>query len=182
MTGFSDQRERRARRQKPPLDDASLRALALRYVERFATTEAKLARYLQRKLRERGWNAEAAADIKGLVARFAELGYVNDELYGEAKARDMAARGYGARRIGGALRHAGLEDEARDRIAAKVDGAAALETYARRRRFGPFAAERPDRDTERKQFAACVRAGHDFDLVKKLFAAETAEAFQADLS
>lgn len=172
MTGFSDRSRARVRRPRPPLEAESLRELALRYVGRYATTQAKLRRYLDRKLRERGWEGEGAADIDGIVERFAELGYVNDRLYGEAKARDMAARGYGSRRIGGALRQAGLEDEARGRIAAEVDDAAALEAYARRRRIGPFASEPPDRDTERKQFAACMRAGHDYELVKRLFSGD----------
>ena len=37
-----------------PLDAAALDRLALRYVERFATTRGKLADYLRRKMRERG--------------------------------------------------------------------------------------------------------------------------------
>ncbi|KTW08260.1 RecX family transcriptional regulator, partial [Sphingomonas sanguinis] len=37
-----------------------LERLALRYVERFATTEGKLVDYLTRKLRERGWAGEGA--------------------------------------------------------------------------------------------------------------------------
>ena len=45
----------RARKERPPLDHHRLEELALRYVERFATTRAKLRDYLRRKLRERGW-------------------------------------------------------------------------------------------------------------------------------
>ena len=48
----------RERRVLQPLDEQGLNGLALRYVERFATTRAKLRAYLDRKLRERGW-AEA---------------------------------------------------------------------------------------------------------------------------
>src|SRR5690606_22662366 len=44
-----------ARRAPKPLDAARLDELALTYVARFATSAAKLERYLKRKLRERGW-------------------------------------------------------------------------------------------------------------------------------
>ena len=48
-------RTSRERRQPPPLDAAALERLALRYVERFATTRGRLTDYLTRKIRERGW-------------------------------------------------------------------------------------------------------------------------------
>ena len=41
------------------LDGPALDRLALRYVEKFATSTGKLTQYLQRKLRERGWAALA---------------------------------------------------------------------------------------------------------------------------
>ena len=72
----------------PPLDAAALERLALRYVERYATTRAKLAAYLARKLRERG-SADAMPDIEGLVERFANLGYVDDRAFGEMRAAAM---------------------------------------------------------------------------------------------
>ena len=68
-----------------PLDPARLERLALRYVERFATTRAKLRRYLERKLRERGWGADAAPDTAALVERMAALGYVDDAAFAEAR-------------------------------------------------------------------------------------------------
>ena len=45
---------RQERRTLPPLDAAALERLALRYVERFATTRGKLTDYLRRKIREIG--------------------------------------------------------------------------------------------------------------------------------
>lgn len=48
----------RSNRPLTPLDPARLERLALRYVERFATTRVKLTRYLERKVRERGWDNE----------------------------------------------------------------------------------------------------------------------------
>ena len=151
-----------------PLDEERLRELAIRYVGRYATTRFKLATYLSRKLRERGWDGAAAADIEGLVAKMDELGFVDDEAYAGAKARSLTQRGYGARRVGQALYAAGIGDD--DRAEAEEDARAAAfdsaHRFARKRRFGPFAAETADPDRQQKQIAAFLRAGHDFRLAR----------------
>lgn len=159
------------RRAPPPLDPAALERLALRYVERFATTRGRLADYLRRKLRERGWReGEAAADPEALAERMATLGYIDDRAYGEGKAAAMARRGLGARRVAGALRDARLDAADVEAIAPAVDArslAAAL-ALARRRRIGPFAAAPANRPLRERQLAAMVRAGHDFALARRI--------------
>jgi regulatory protein len=152
---------RPARRPVPPLDRAALDRLALRYVERFATTRGKLAAYLTRKIRERGYDGDPP-DPADIAERFAELGYVNDRLYAESKAAAMARRGLGARRVGEALRHAGVQADDAEAVAPQIDartGQSAID-FARRKRIGPFAAEPADRERMAKQVAAMVRAGH----------------------
>ncbi|MBX3592941.1 RecX family transcriptional regulator [Sphingomonas sp.] len=152
---------RRDRRPPPPLDAAALERLALRYVERFATTQGKLAAYLARKIRERGWEGDAV-DPVAIAERFAERGYIDDRLYAESKAASMARRGLGARRVGQALRHAGIGADDAEAVAPAI-AARAAETaiaFARRRRIGPFATQVPDRAQIAKQVAAMVRAGH----------------------
>lgn len=141
-----------------------LEELALSYVARFATTAAKLERYLRRKLRERGWDGEDEPDVDALVRRFVEKGYVDDTVYARARSSDLLRRGYGARRVNQALGEAGIGEEVRAQLEpgdhAKREAAARL---ARRRRFGPFAIEPPDREKREKQIAAMLRAGHSFD-------------------
>ncbi len=152
---------RPARRPVPPLDRAALDRLALRYVERFATTRGKLAAYLIRKIRERGYDGDPP-DPAEIAERFAELGYVNDRLYAESKAAAMARRGLGARRVGEALRHAGVQADDAEAVAPQIDartGQSAID-FARRKRIGPFAAEPADRERVAKHVAAMVRAGH----------------------
>ncbi|MBA4763318.1 MAG: RecX family transcriptional regulator [Sphingomonas sp.] len=152
---------RPTRRPVPPLDRSALDRLALRYVERFATTRGKLAAYLTRKIRERGFDG-TPPDPAEIAERFAELGYVNDRLYAESKAAAMARRGLGARRVGEALRHAGVQSEDAEAVAPQVEaraGQSAID-FARRKRIGPFAAELADRERIAKQVAAMVRAGH----------------------
>ena len=80
------------RRPPKPLDPALLERLALRYVERFATTEGKLIDYLRRKLRERGWAGEGMPDPEGLAAKMVSLRYIDDRAYAEAKAASLARR------------------------------------------------------------------------------------------
>jgi len=157
------------RRPIPPLDHPALERLALRYVERFATTRGRLIDYLKRKVRERGWEGEAA-DPAAIAERFAELGYIDDRAYGEAKASAMARRGLGARRVAGALHQAGVTGDDADAIAPAVADRAveAALTFARRRRIGPFAADVADRVLREKQMAAMLRAGHRPTLARRI--------------
>lgn len=161
---------RNGRKPRPPLDQEALERLALRYVERFATTRAKLASYLTRKLRERGWVGEGEADVGAMVERFSRLGYVDDAAFALAKSRSLSARGYGVSRVRLALRTAGVADA--DGAAAKEHAAeqavdAALR-FARKRRIGPFASDRPDPRQRERALASMIRAGHGFGLAKSI--------------
>lgn len=108
-------RSRDPETRRPPLDSAAIERLAIGYAGRYATSRAKLRDYLKRKLGERGWAdgdgatlSAAAAVIDTIVERFAELGYVDDRALAESRARTLAARGYGARRLGQALGALGI--------------------------------------------------------------------------
>ncbi|VVT04606.1 RecX family transcriptional regulator [Sphingomonas sp. EC-HK361] len=153
----------------PPLDAAALERLALRYVERFATSRAKLADYLRRKIRERGWEGEAA-DPDALAARLAELGYIDDRAFAEARARSLGRRGLGARRVQDAWRQAGIEAQDTAAIRPDVDERAAETAlaFARRKRIGPFALAASDRPRREKQLAAMLRAGHGFAIARAI--------------
>lgn len=156
------------RRPLPPLDQPALERAALRYVERYATTRAKLAAFLTRKLRERG--ADGPVDVAALADRMAALRYVDDRAFAEARAASMTRRGLGARRVRDALRHAGVGTDDADAVADTLDDgaeAAAL-AFARRKRIGPFAVEPAERDRREKQVAAMVRAGHAPSLARKI--------------
>lgn len=161
----------RPRRRAPPLDERKLDELALAYVGRFATTRAKLRRYLARKLRERGWEGVREPDLEELAERFAERGFIDDAGYALARAQALTAGGYGKRRVLDRLRSAGVEDRDSAAALAHSDGealAAALR-FAERRRLGPFAAEAPaDAKQREKALAAMVRAGHGFGIARAI--------------
>ena len=159
----------KVRRQPKPLDPARLDELALTYVARFATSAAKLERYLKRKLRERGWDGEREPDLPALVGRYVDLGYVDDEAYARSKSGSLLRRGYGARRVGEALREAGIDETVRESVrpGEGVERRAAL-ALARKRRFGPFGREVLDRERRQKQIAAMLRAGHPLDSAREM--------------
>ncbi len=173
-------------REPRPIDAAQLQELALGYAARYATTAVKLRRYLDRKLRERLWTPADPPDLDGLVTRLIDLGYVNDRVYAASKNRDLAARGFGAGRVRGALAAAGVS---RDDVAAVLapDDAAPASPYepaiafARRRRFGPFAREGTAADPARRnrELAAMARAGHGFDVARRVLMARDEDAVLA---
>jgi regulatory protein len=178
---------RREQRVKPPLTETKLRDLALHYAARFASTGARLEGYLLRKIRERGLAEDAdgrtvEVDVPALVARLVELGYVDDDAYARMRARDLGARGYGARRVEETLRHAGVgEGLRRAHAPGEADSRRAAALMAKKRRLGPFGAGAEGLDplskrkAHEKAVAAMLRAGHQYDHVKVILAAPRVE-------
>ena len=152
---------------RPALDRSALNGLALHYVGRYATTEAKLARYLLRKIAERGWAGEEAPPIAEIVQYCADSGYVDDRGFAEMRASGLSRRGYGPRRIDQALMGAGIGGEDRAAVIPTLDAFAAADMFARKRRIGPYAAEPANADRACKQIAAMLRAGHDYALARR---------------
>ena len=170
---------KQGKRVKRPLTQVQLRDLAMSYVARYATSAAKLERYLARKLRERGWDEgeEAQPDIAGLTARFAELGYIDDEGFARSKSASLMRRGYGKNRVNQALGHDGISANIREDIAPpEAELRHAALALAKRRRFGPFGLEAPDKAKSEKQIAAMLRAGHNLDSARKMVNAQSEDA------
>ena len=167
----------RQKRQPKPLDKARLDEIALAYVARFATSAGKLEQYLHRKIRERGWQGDAPADPAAVVARFVELGYIDDTAFARAKSGGLLRRGYGQGRVRQALGEAGIAAEVQEEVAAgEGDRRRAALALARKRRFGPFGAQLPDRPVREKQLAAMLRAGHPLDFAREMVNAASTDA------
>jgi regulatory protein len=174
--------ERKSRKPAKPLNLERLRDLALHYVGRYATSRKKLSDYLQRKLRERGWDDAAPADIEALITDFVRLGYIDDAAFAAARARTMAARGLGARRVNEDLRAKGISESDADDAKAETEAQKwqSAERFAQRKRIGPFATEPASEELKRKQFAAFLRAGHDFEIARKFVSASPGDDLEAD--
>jgi regulatory protein len=157
-------------RARPPLDSRRLEELALRYVGRYATSRAKLANYLARKVRERGWDDAREPDFDRLTNRFSELGYVDDSAYALAKSQALTSRGYGKRRVEERLRQAqiGEAEGAAAREHANENAVDAALRFAERRRIGPFGEADTDPKKREKAIGAMIRAGHSFALARTI--------------
>jgi len=162
------------RRPRPPLNPEKLNELALTYVARFATTRAKLARYLTAKVRERGWEGGQEPDIAQIVERCSSLGFVDDAAFALSKARSLTGRGYGTGRVRQSLRAAGVADQDSQAATelAERDAVEAALRLAGRKRIGPYSATPMEREAREKALAAMVRAGHSFGLAKAIIALE----------
>lgn len=165
-----------------PLNSVKFRDLALHYVGRYATSRKKLSDYLNRKLRERGWDGERPADIDALIADFVRLGYIDDAAYAAARARTMAARGMGQRRVQEDLRAKGIShaDAADAQGESEAQKWRSAERFAQRKRIGPFAGEPANEDIRRRQLAAFLRAGHDFEIAKQFVRAAPGEELEEE--
>jgi regulatory protein len=163
-----------------PLNSETLRALALHYAGRYATTRGKLTTYLNRKIRERGWDDEASPELETLIAGFAELGYVNDAGFAEARSRAFVRRGYGTRRLAQDLNAAGItENDSADAMNEAQDGAwTAAENFARRKRIGPFGASIASPELKQKQLQAFLRAGHGWELARRFVQGEPGKTME----
>ena len=153
---------------RPPLDAAALRDLALRYVGRYATSEAKLRRYLGaqavrarlgRRRRGTGRRDRRPARRPRLCRR--------PGLRRGAR-RGLTGRGFGARRVGrrprrGRHRARSRRARSRHRRRCRCRRAVALPGGGASARSTPAL---PDPDRRRKQVAAMLRAGHDMATVR----------------
>lgn len=157
---------------RTPLTAEALRQLALTYVGRFATSEAKLAAYLTRKVREHGWDGAAppATAVADIVATMAQQRFVDDRAYADMKAQGLARRGYGPRRVRQALGAAGIEENVMQAAldAVDTDGDAVALAFARRRRLGPFSQNPEDPRHKARAFSVMMRAGHDYATVRRI--------------
>ena len=167
-----DMPHQRARKPRLPLDARRLDETALFYVGRFATSRAKLMAYLERKVRERGWEGDEDPDVAAVAERLVGLGYVDDAAFALAKARTLTTRGYGAARVRQSLHAAGIgeEDGAGARDLAASSAVSAAIKFAKRRGLGPYATQDLDPRGREKALSAMIRAGHGFALAKAILA------------
>jgi regulatory protein len=155
---------------KAQLDAEKLRALAMNYAARYATTRAKMLRYLNRKIDAAEWVGTEGPAPERLVTQMTERGFVNDAAFAEMRVLGLARRGFGERRVRQALWQAGIEpDDADAAVSQHTDSPdqAALR-FAKRKGFGPFSLKPAQPDERKRQLAAFCRAGHDFSTACKI--------------
>ncbi len=176
MSGNKQYGKARRERVLVELNAEKLRALALHYVGRYATTRAKLSAYLTRKCRERVWRDEKPEGevISAIVAYCSDAGFVDDRAYADAKGRSATRRGHGVRRLAQDLQVAGIEEPDRETALEMANESAeeAAENYARKKGIGRFArAPLPIDPAAReklrqRQINGFLRAGHSWEMAR----------------
>ncbi|MBO0904067.1 RecX family transcriptional regulator [Jiella sonneratiae] len=153
-----------------PISQEWLMRAAAHYLERYATSTDNLRRVLRRKLRRRALASGEATDgheplVEAVVARFSELGLLDDRRYAEAQLSSLRRKGASRMAAAARLSGKGVPREVVETALAGDETAetAAAAAYVRRRRFGRFRTPgrggRPDDDRRRREIAAMVRAG-----------------------
>lgn len=126
------------------------------------------------RLLEKGVPEEAAAYA---VARLRELDYLHDFEYGKALLRDLAARGYGARRIRMALREKNLEPEDIEAVMAEyVPDESRLRILAAAKLEGQI----PDRKTLKRTADSLFRRGFSWEEIRAVLRDYAAMAEDGD--
>ncbi len=159
------------------------------YLERYATTEAGLRRYLMRKVnlsaKEHGTIPQEGAEIiEGLISKFRDLNFLNDERYAEGRSGSLHRKGMSLRAIRQDLSLKGVPEEfvnkAIDLIQEESnnpDLEAAI-SYARRRRLGPYRTDDKREERRDKDLAALGRKGFSFAIAERVILADGIEELE----
>lgn len=154
-------------------EDTEIRRLeerAFAYVARYACSEQRLRRYMERTLRRSSkmLPEDLALCIGPIIEKLRQIGALDDSAFANARAQSLARRGAGKSGIAARLAADGID---RARIAeslADVDAIGAAVRFMQRRRFGPYRLKAADDATARRELAAMARAGHRPDLARRL--------------
>lgn len=159
---------------------ARLRARALHYLERFATSRAHLRFVLLRRSRpeaeHHGIDLTALASwIDDLLEDFERVGYLNDQIYAEQLSDRLMARGHSPKMVRQKLRQKGLAGALIDGLFADEQGSLDRQTaitLARRKRMGPWRTVPLDQSRERKELGMFARAGFSYRTAREIIDAE----------
>lgn len=177
--------EPRARREKKrpgPLTEASLRFAALRYVERYPSTQVSLTRTLKRKVQtwarktEEPPPLEAPSWIATIVAEIVGRGFVDDRRLAEAKTASLQRKGKSKRAVQATLRAKGVGETMIDEVIAASGGSDedAAWVLAKKKKLGPYRAAEDRREKRDKDMAVLGRAGFSFWLARTIVESEEA--------
>lgn len=182
-----------AKRQPRRVSERMLENVAQYYLQRFAASAESLRRVLLRRV-ERSARAhgtdrsEGAGWVEAVVGRCVSDGLVDDRAFAAARAARLHRQGKPARAIAAHLQNKGIAPDLVEATLSDLqaedggDWAAAVH-FARRRRLGPFrtaaaAAEAPE--MQEKDLAAFARAGYSYGIARRVLAAATPAALDAE--
>ncbi|WP_204248204.1 regulatory protein RecX [Kiloniella spongiae] len=152
------------------------------YLERYATTEVGLRRYLMRKVnlsaKEHGTVPQEGTEIiEDLISKFRDLNFLNDERYAEGRSGSLHRKGMSLRAIRQDLSLKGVSEDLINKSidlireeSSNPDLEAAI-SYARRRRLGPYRTDDKREERRDKDLAALGRKGFSFVIAERVILA-----------
>jgi regulatory protein len=161
----------------PNVTRAGLEAAALRYLERFDCSVAKLRKVLSERTAKaaRAGVADAAAApaiVEELLLRYQSSGLIDDQRFAKNFTARQRDRGMSRRMIEQKLRVRGITAEVVQQLLPRDESAAseleAARAFARRRRLGPH--RKPDQREayRRRDLMAMARAGFNYDTAARV--------------
>ncbi len=188
---------KRKAEKRPPraLTAQRLNAIALRHLERYASSAENLRRVLQRRVDKAARlhddpgqamnSGETQVWIEELIGRFVDIGLLNDRLYAQNRARALLAQGVSTYLIRLKLREKGLcvddIEAALERLFTEhgePDMIAAVKR-AKRRRLGPYGDPAKRRERYDRDMAALARAGFSYAVAKRVIETQDADTLNA---
>ena len=162
----------------------ALEGAALRYLERFDCSVARLRKVLNERVSKAARagveGAEAApAIVEELLARYQSSGLINDQRFAKNFADRARDRGSSRRMIEQKLRVRGISAEVVEQLlprgaSAESELEAAL-AFARRRRLGPHRKPETRDEFRRKDLMAMARAGFSYETAQRALGDSSAD-------
>ena len=174
-----------------PITAKYLQNAATFYLERYPSTAEGLRGVLNRRVRKAEMldapvMANVQQTIASIVQKFVDAGMIDDKAFAQTKARSLHRRGSSTKLTRQKLQHAGVDRETLEKALESLDVELDLDprkreltaaiSLARRRRLGPFRAEKDRKERRAKDLAAMARGGFDYQLAKKVIDAASADA------
>jgi regulatory protein len=161
----------------PDVSRVGLEGAALRYLERFDCSVARLKKVLTERVAKatRAGAPDAAAApaiVEQILERYQESGLIDDQRFARNFAERQRDRGASRRVIEQKLRARGISSETVEQLLPRNESAhnelEAAQVFARRRRLGPH--RKPEvRDAyRRKDLMAMARAGFNYDIASRV--------------
>ena len=153
-----------------------LKNIALYYLQRFETTQAKLREVLKRRVDNYAFyfpefdRAAAYVWIEEILQDCVRYQYIDDTRFAKLKIQDYLNAGKSEKYIRLKMAEKGVDETVVDEILASqnfnpFENALKL---ARKKHIGPFRQEKNKSDYFQKDMAVLARAGFDYDVVKKV--------------
>jgi regulatory protein len=167
------------------LDQSSIEAKALAYLDKFDASASRLKRVLEDFVKRRAAEQEVEAGpylqiVRDVLERYQQNGLIDDRRYAAAMARGLLERGASRQAVKAKLHGRGISTSVIDDVVRELgtqggDELSAARALVRKRRLGNLRPEAERRESYRRDLGILARAGFDFDTAKRALSVEGVE-------